>query len=257
MTNTRQGWASSPYELNKARVLRALTGDEVGSTDIVHVTAVADLLKITPEEVGAAFDALAHDGLATTFPRSMEDQYTSDAAVTSAGRARVANWDGASTQSARRRACLSAMLWWLDSDAGTGAAFSDGLRDDPRGYLHGVPFDRELVERTASDLRELGLVEGSGSASGTIYAPSLTALGQTVVERFGGDVSAWQAGTSLGNSSVVISGSTGVNVASHSPGAQQYTQAQSGAEEALNTLADALAQMPWPRCPRPGLRARG
>lgn len=237
----QQPWTNNPQVLTYARVLRALVTD-FSESDAVEASAIAELLDLQPDDVGAAFDALARDELVTALPMSLADTFTSAVALESTGQAKVAEWDAFTSKSAVRSVCRSAFLAWLDSRAGESANGAHEFKGSTHAHFYGTPFEGQLVNETVAELLNLGLIAGSRRAGG-LATPRLTADGQAVLEQYAGDVTAWRTGPPSGGNHYNITNAQGFNIATNSPGTQQNAQAVSAARDAVESVADSLDSM--------------
>jgi hypothetical protein len=231
---TDDGWTDNPAELFRQRVVLAMATGENDCVDIAHAVQSA------PQEVGDMFDLLATEGLAGCRPRRMAPGYTTHATLTPAGRAMVAQWNAARTAGNTKRACTSAMLAWLDALDGE-AVSTDKFLKDVRAHHFGEPFNERLAFGVAKELLRMGLIRGTGSWGGPVIGAEITRQGRLVCRQHAGDLDAWTAAqTASGGTVVNVHGSTGVNVAANSPGAQQSVTLSTEIRDQVLTLASAL-----------------
>jgi hypothetical protein len=237
--NNEQAWTDDPAELLRRRVLRLMADDVVEQGALI-----AERLGEDPKDVGHAWDVLAGNHLVRAFEPSLAETYTTQAMRTPAGRALVSRWDAQSGVGNLKRSCSAALLAWLGALDGQDVGSTDEFTGDVRAFHFGVAYESELVAKAARDLKSLGLIEGTATWGGPIVRPAITPLGQLVASRHGGDVLAWQMSRGA-ETTVHVTGSTGVVVAANSPNAQQsVTVTATIAEQVLNLAAALEAMIP-------------
>lgn len=235
-----KGWTADPAQLLRYQVVIALDGNQ---SDVYNV---AQVLGVEPAAVGDVYRALVDRRLATTFTRRAGAEFPEDATLTGSGRALLSEWNAARTPSGTKRACIAAMLDWLDANDGVAIQSSDDFARDVRAHFYGQRFDIDVQIGVARDLHSQKLLTGTpiGGGSGPVIQPQITTLGRVVSTKHAGDLVSWQSATDGGSRTTInVSGSTGVTVASNSPGAQQSVHVTTDVSEQLLNLAAALEQM--------------
>lgn len=210
------------------------------SDDLHDATKIGELLGAAGREVGQVFELLVQRGLAGAFPRRLGDSYTHEAGLKAPGKALKSEWIAAQTPGRTKMACMAAMLSWLDARDGETIAETDTFACDARSYFFGLPFAPETVVAAARELKDQGLI--TGTWGGPVLRPAITNLGKVVLTRHGGDLVEWEASKQAGGTNVSVNGSTGINIATNSPGLTQTITVTSTSEQVLN-LAAALEQM--------------
>lgn len=231
-----RGWTDNPSELLYYRVVHLM------SDDLHDARKIGELLDVTGREVGQVFDLLLQEGLAGAHPARLGDSYTHGAGLTAAGKAKRAEWLAAQGAGRARRACAAALLNWLDAHDRERVSGTDKFVEDVRSYYFGVPFEPSVIAACARELKELDLIKGVGTWGGPVVRPELTPLGRLVVSRYGGDVVEWQL-ANQGGGGISIHNSTGVAVATNSPGASQSVTVTTNAADQVLNLAAALEAM--------------
>ncbi|TNM69149.1 hypothetical protein FHN55_05030 [Streptomyces sp. NP160] len=147
----------------------------------------------------------------------------------------------------RRRAARDAVLRWLyDSNArGDSHPIISWIHQTGYGYYYGLGFSQQEIEDATRWLAEKGFLRGQGSWGGGIPRPSITAAGEDVVEskRSVNDVSPSLPGDDVPSPSTVtnynITGGN-INIADHSPGAQQSISISTETRQQVLGVAQAL-----------------
>lgn len=234
-----QGWTEDPSTLLQQRALVAMADD-----DLVQSSVLAEQFSVSPEAVGHAFDILSGKGLVRTFERTLAETFTGEAMRTANGKSLVSQWDALRSAGRTKRACMAAMLSWLDAHEGESIAGTDSFAGDVRSYFFGLPFSSEYLVAAARELKEHGLISGTGTWGGPVLRPAITTLGKVVLARHNGDLVEWEASRQASGTTVSVSGSTGVAIATNSPGATQTVTVVSASEQVLNLASALEAMMP-------------
>lgn len=237
-----RGWTDSNSTLIRWRVMRAMARDVREGKQYTSGTAVATDLGIEPRQVADVFDRLAHERLATALPAALAPGYTEEAILASQGVAMVEGWESA-TGTTLLRACSQALLWWLDSLPEGTRATTTGFLADVRASYYGEPYSRSIIANAVREQREAGAIHRGGSWQDGLLMAELTATGRLIISRHNGDVDEWSATRSSAGAVITVHGSTGVNIANHSPNSRQVAIANTGLNQQVAELADALEQV--------------
>ncbi len=234
-----RGWTDDPHTLLEYRVVRLLEAGELKDADDIAIA-----LGVPAAEVQEVFAQLIDRELADHSPLRMSDRAPHDAYLTTKGRAQARGWTATDTPARRREGCTAAMLAWLNAIDGSSVSSTDALAKDVRGSFFGDPFCEDLMQEVARELKDRELIRGISAWGGAVMRPEITPLGRGVLAKYKGDLATWEIerGGSRGDT-ITITGSTGVNLASRSPGAQQSVEVTIDARDKLENLAAALEAM--------------
>lgn len=134
-----RGWTDNLSELLYYRVVH--TRDD----ELHDATKIAELVGSEGRDVGQVFELLVQYGLASAFPRRLSDSYTHDAGLKATGKAKKSEWIAAQTPGQTKRACVAALLSWLDARDGETISRTDDFARDVRAYYFGVPFEPSMI----------------------------------------------------------------------------------------------------------------
>ncbi len=232
-----QGWTDNPSELLYYRVVHTM------DDELHDATKIAELVGSEGRAVGQVFELLVQQGLADAFPRRLSDSYTHDARLKATGMAKKSEWIAAQTPGRTKRACVAALLSWLDARDGETISSTDDFTHDVRAYFFGIPFKPSTIVAAAKELKDLDLIKGTGTWGGPVMRPAITTLGKVVVGRHGGDLVEWQAAAQGNGGGISIHNSTGVAVANNSPNASQSIIVTANVADQVLNLAAALQAM--------------
>ena len=243
MATTERGWSSDSARVARYRVVARLNTGERGM--IPTCSMVAEALELPVPLVVRVVGALHAEGLAKD-PGGLVPE-SGNAWLTGRGQAVADQWHAA--QSSRRQrniACRDALLDWLYEQP-VAPPDASGFLDDQRGRYFGSSFSAEDAEGAMSYLIAEELVTAIQTAEALVLRPALTSTGGICVEQYESSAasmhSATARGSGAGTTTVTISGSTGVNVASNSPGAHQSLVLTTDARRQVLRVADAFEQV--------------
>lgn len=147
----------------------------------------------------------------------------------------------------RRRAARDAVLRWLYDRKAAGQANPVMNAGGLGGYAsyYGHAFTEQELNDAAGWLKEKGYLRGTGSWNGGIPRPGITAEGEQIVEsgRPVHDVTPSTAAADIPALAINVTGSSGVNIAAYSPGAQQSMTLTQDQRHQVLQVAEALDQM--------------
>lgn len=232
------GWSADSNVVLRHQVLRILGTGESEALEVAYA------IKGSPSEVGWVFQTLVAKGLAKAFAGRAGDRYPEQVVLTAEGRELLAAITTSQTAGRIQRSCESAMLDWLDALDGEPVSDTFLFGQDARAHFFGEPFAPAVIGSAAKRLHDAGLISGTrgmGREGFVVVNPVITDRGHVVSTRHNGDVRAWEASTAnQAGTTINVSGSTGVAVAAHSPGAHQVVTVSSEVREQALTLAAAL-----------------
>lgn len=243
VTTAERGWSSDPAKVARYRVVARLNTGQRGM--IPTCSMIAEALELPAPLVVRVVGALHAEGLAKDPGRLVPE--SGNAWLTAQGHAIADEWQAA--QGSRRQrsiACRDALLDWLYEQP-VAPQDASGFLNDPQGRYFGSPFSTDDAEAATSYLIAEELVMAIQPAEGLALRPALTSKGRICVEQYESSTTAMHVAITRApapsTTTVTISDSTGVNVASHSPGAQQTLTLTTDARRQVLRVADAFEQV--------------
>ncbi len=240
------GWSANQSTIDVLRVLKFLNdwtsmnpGQAPGAAD------VATDMGLPRESVSAAFASLRQRGL-VQLAETLSPDATAAFLLPAGQEEAAAHREQRENNTARRSACRAALLTWMDRDDDNFGPGALDFLNDRRSWFYGEKFTEQDVERAAATLRESGMMQSIDASEADFLRVKITETGRNCLERFGGNVQAWEdyqrGGVQSGNTSINVHGSQGVTIASHSPGSRQKVTVTTDVGDQLSNLISAYEQ---------------
>lgn len=181
------GWTDSLLELLKIQVLDHLAQD---TKERIRVEDLASSPTNDPELLDTALRALVSDGLLNKMDRSLGDRGVGPVRINGQGSALIQQRrERRSNRKLRAVACRDALLDWCYEEDHPNI---DDFDINVRSFFEGDPFTPEEFHSASRDLKDKGLISGTGAMGAGIIRPQITAIGKTVVETYNSSISDWE-----------------------------------------------------------------
>lgn len=183
-----RGWTDSLLELLKIQVLDHLAKDT--SEGRIRVEELTGSPTGDPELLDTAVRALVSDGLVEKMKPSLADKGAGPVRINGQGSALVQQRrERRSNRKLRAVACRDALLDWCYEENHPNL---DDFDINVRSHFEGDPFTLEEFHSASRDLKDKGLINGTGAMGAGVIRPQITATGKTVVESYNSSISEWE-----------------------------------------------------------------